>query len=155
MLTAIGGASFLGQIDKSLPSGNLAYVSRETSHDFLRLHQITDGGEPAESNELTPDSASGYHRVRVSGWEFVLSSGHLSTPSATFGGSILNFVEIQPAALSFPQALEDWAEITHWSIWSQLGYMIAWGALTTPKSVLPGEALELSAGDLKLGLQVG
>ena len=90
--------------------------------------------------------------VEVSGGSYVRQSTIGDDWNASSGGSISNVNDI-----TFPEATADWGTVTHFALFdaSSGGNMLAWGALTTSKTIETGEIAKFAGatpGDLVLTL---
>jgi len=120
----------------------LDHIVGKTSFTMPTVYIALMLAEPGEANSAAglsecPD-ANGYARVDSSGdW------------NAAAAGAIDNV-----NAITFPQASGSWGTVTHFALMTSPvvgeGYMIAWGDLTTPKTIDNGDTPSFAAGELDL-----
>jgi hypothetical protein len=117
----------------------------KTAFGMPTAHVALMTAEPGESNSAiglseVPDfSGNGYARVATAGSDW----------GAAVAGNTSNVNSVV-----FPQATEDWGNITHFAlmtspVWGE-GFMISWGVLGTPKNITSGDIPEFAAGELDL-----
>lgn len=108
-----------------------AYVALMTAHPG----EAGTGG--AGISEVA--NANGYARVATAGGDWENASG----------GAIQN-----ANAITFNQATGSWGTVTYWAlmsspVWGE-GFMMAYGDLTTPKTIDNGDTAEFAAGELDI-----
>jgi hypothetical protein len=128
--------------------------------DFLRneiLDQVwgaSDYAEPATlyiglSTTTPADDGTNVSEPAGSGYARVSVTNNLTEWPAASGGAKDN-----ANAITFPQATGAWGTVTHVVIYdaSTGGNLLAFGALTTSKSIENGDTAEFAAGDLDITL---
>ena len=116
--------------------GAEAYAAPATLHIALSTADPLDDG-----SGLTEPSGGAYARATV-------TNNATEWPAAT-SGSKTNANQI-----TFPTATGLWGTVTHFAIMDAAtgGNEIAHGALTTPKTVDPGDTVSFAAGDITITL---
>ena len=116
--------------------GNAAYSAPGTQYVGLSTTTIADDG----TNDTEPAGGS-YARVSA-------TNNDTNWPAAS-GGAKAN-----GAAFAFPQASGSWGVIIDFAIYdaATAGNMLAFGTLTTSKTVLTGDTPQFAIGDLDITL---
>lgn len=106
---------------------------------------------PSDSGGGTEVSGGSYARVSVSSslsnWAGTQSAGSTTASTGTGGTTSNN------AAVTFPAPTANWGTVTHVGIFdaASAGNLLAWGALTTSKTVNNGDAApSFAAGSLQI-----
>lgn len=97
-----------------------------------------------------PDDTGG--GTEVSGGSYARQGG-LSFDAATGSGAGSSTAD-NSNAITFPQATAGWGTVTHFALFDAAsgGNMLAWGALSSNKTVQSGDTPEFSAGSLTVKL---
>ena len=106
---------------------------------YLALCTAGPGDAASGSGISEVTDANNYARKATTGTDW----------DAAAAGAISN-----SGTLSFNQASGSWGTITHVALvssstWGE-GYVIAWGALTTPKAIDNGDTLSFAAGEIDI-----
>ncbi len=120
-------------LDHVFGCGTRNYTSPVNIEVALSTTTIAEDG----TGITEPSSTAGYARVSTSGSDW----------SSASSGQVTNATEIV-----FPQATSDWGTITDFALFEvdSVGNrtMIAYGTLTTPKSVSTGDTAKFAVGDI-------
>lgn len=105
--------------------------------------------DPTDAGSGTEVSGGGYARVLVNANGGASPTWNLATEDSP-GHKVSN-----AAAVAFPQATEDWGEVTHVAVFDAAsgGNLLMHGPLTTPKTVGVGDTFQFAAGALSLRLE--
>lgn len=136
-------AGFVDTVEQSLLNHfftDPTYTPPATMYIALSTTTPTDAGA-----NFTEPSTGAYARVSTSAADWNGATG--TAPASKTTG----------VAKTFPTATADWsagAPMTHFGLFSAVtgGSLLAYGALTTPKSVLSGDTAAFAAGSLTLKL---
>jgi len=110
--------------------GTTAYT--QPTNQYLALHTAN----PDEDGSGAELSATGYSRAAI---DFNAASGG----TATGPDAVIEFTN---------SGGTNWTEVTHFGIWdaSSSGNLLYYGALTTSKTIAPGDTLRFTAGSISI-----
>lgn len=124
----------------------LEHLVGKTAFTMPTIYVALCTAEPGEANsgagisEVT--DANNYARKATAGGDW----------NAAAAGAIDN-----GNAITFNQASGSWGTVTHFALMTSPvhgeGFMVAWGDLTTPKSIDSGDTPQFAAGDLDITAQ--
>lgn len=99
---------------------------------------------PGEASAGTEVSGGSYARVAV-------TRNNTNFPAAATDGSNVTTID-NDTVVQFPTATANWGTVTHWGIFdaSSGGVLKIYGALTTSRSVLTGDAPKFAVGSFVL-----
>jgi hypothetical protein len=114
--------------------GDASYNAPNTLYAALSTTTPAAGG-----TNFTEPVANGYARVSV-----VNNATNFPNASAR--------AKANGAAIDFPTATDDWLPVTHFGFFdaASAGALVAWGALSTPRTVLSGEQASFAIGALAI-----
>lgn len=117
----------------------LDHVTGKTSFTKPTSYVALFTAAPSDSGGGTEVSGGSYARVTTAGADW----------NAASSGSASNAND-----LTFPTATGSWGTVTHFALFDALttGNMLAWGSLTTSKTVGSGDTAKFAAGSLTLTL---
>lgn len=114
-----------------------SFVAAPSGNVFVSLH----------SESPTSSGSVGDVTTAIAGGRATLPIANLSSPTAATGGGrqISN-----TASISVTNSATSTATVTYFGIWSAAtgGNFLAYGLLTTPVNVLPGDILQFATGQL-------
>lgn len=131
----------MGSFSNYLESRLLDHLFCKNTYMSPTIYVALSTADPGESGSglSEPNPPNGYSRVATSenNWNDAVS------------GLIDNYTE-----LTFPQATGNWGTITHFALMDAAsgGNMLAYGALSTSKTVTNGDTVKFAAGDLDVSL---
>lgn len=100
---------------------------------YIALYSVA----PTAAGGGTELTGNGYARVQANVWDAAASGATENSATATF-----------------PTATGDWLEAVAFGIFDAVtgGNFLAWGDLTTPKTVLNGDTAQFAAGNIDISL---
>lgn len=129
----------MGSFSDYLENKVLDHVTGKTSYTKPTSYVALYTAAPSDAGGGTEVSGGSYARVATAGADW----------NAASSGSVSN-----AAALTFPTASGSWGTVTHFGLFdaSTTGNLLAWGSLTTSKSVGSGDTAQFAIGSLTLTL---
>lgn len=96
------------------------------------------------------DDGTGFNEVTAASYERVVVANNLTNWATALNGFKTNDTDFE-----FPEAQENWGNITHFAIFDDTldDNMLAWGELTIAKEVQEGDVAIFRAGDIEITMQ--